>query len=324
MLLSRVAECVYWAGRYLERAEGVARLVKVHTDLYLDLPLSVGVGWSPLLLVTGSADDFGERHDEAHEDDVVRFLTIDGDNDGSVITSLHQARLDLRIARDQFPPSVWSELNELYLWADDHAEDAVDRRHRSRWTNEVIRRCQLLTGLLADAISHDEVHAFLEIGRFLERADMTTRVLDVQAGVLIGAHLGLDGSRPYADVTWKSVLESLAARHAFHRSMRSGVSGPGALRFLLRDGQFPRSVEHCLTRVSRALLELPAYEEPMAGCAEVEQFLEDEAPGGTGPIQLHDFVDELQGRIGGLHDLLAAAYFQVVTPAAEEKLALLG
>jgi uncharacterized alpha-E superfamily protein len=329
MLLSRVAESVYWTGRYLERVEAAARLVRVHTELYIDLPMAAGIGWAPLLLVTGTAEDFGQRHEEdAQEEDVVAFLTIDEQNPGSIVSSLDAARLNLRITRDQFPPPVWEILNELHLWVRDNAGHAVERRHRSKWSREVIRRCQLLNGLLADGISHDEVHSFLEIGRFVERADMTTRVLDVQAGVLLGVDGGEDGEHgdgsvhPYADVTWKSVLESLAARHAYHRSMRSGVSGPGALRFLLRDAQFPRSVEHCLTRVSRALLELPAYDEPMAACAAVEAYLQELAPAGLGPVQLHEAVDELQRRLGHLHDVVATAYFQVATPAAEATLAL--
>ncbi|MCU1376337.1 MAG: Protein containing domain [Actinomycetia bacterium] len=319
MLLSRVAECVYWTGRYLERAEAAARLVKVHTELYCDLPLSTGVGWSPLLLVTGSAEAFGDR--AAREDDVVEFLAIDPANSSSILSSLQHARQNLRITRDQFPQSAWEELNNLYLWASDHAHEAVDRRGRGRWTVEIIRRCQLMSGLLADDMSHDDAHAFLQIGRFVERADMTTRVLDVQAGILFGSDG--DGVQPYADVTWMSVLQTLSAHQMFQRAMRTGISGPNALRFLLRDGQFPRSVEHCLTRVSQRLLELPAYEEPMAGCAEVQRLLEDVDPATLGPAELHDFVDVVQRSIAGLHDLLVEAYFRVETPASEETLALL-
>jgi uncharacterized alpha-E superfamily protein len=326
MLLSRVAESVYWTGRYLERAEALARLIRVHTELYLDLPLEAGLGWAPLLMVTGTADDFGSRHetDDAHEEDVVRFLTVDRENPGSILSSLDAARLNLRVTRDHFPPPIWEILNGLHLWAEEQQAHAVDRRHRSEWSRQVVRRCQLLSGGLADGICHDELYSFLEIGRFVERADMTTRVLDVQAGVLLGVDpdTAVDGVHAYADVTWKSVLESLGARHAYHRSMRSGVSGRGALRFLLCNPQFPRSLEHCLTRISRALLELPAYEEPMAGCAAVEAFLQDAVPADVGPIPLHELVDELQRRIAEIHDLVAAAYFQVATPASEASLAL--
>jgi len=321
VLLSRVAECVYWAGRYLERADAAARLVKVHTELYCDLPLSAGVGWSPLLAVTGSAAAFDERGLPAAEDAVVRFLTIDPDNPGSVVSSLHSARDNFRVTRDQFPRTAWEELNDLYLWVGERADDAVNRRTRSTWTTKVMRRCQLLTGLLADTMSHDEAFAFLEIGRFLERADMTSRVLDVQAGILLGSEG--DAVEPYADVTWTSVLQTLSARQMFHRAMRTGVSGPAALQFLLSDGQFPRSVEHCMTRVSRSLLELPMYDAPMAGCAEVERRLKDADPASLGPLALHEFVDDLQRGIADLDGLVTDTYFRVASSAAEQTVATL-
>jgi uncharacterized alpha-E superfamily protein len=120
------------------------------------------------------------------------------------------------------------------------------------------------------------------------------------------------------------VLQTLSARSMFQRAMRTGISGTDAIRFLLRDGQFPRSVEHCLTRVSQELLELPAHEEPMAGCAEVQRLLEDADPATLGPLELHAFVDDIQRRVADVHDLLVEAYFRVATPASEESLALLG
>ena len=321
MLLSRVAECVYWAGRYLERADAAARLVKVHTELYCDLPLAAGVGWSPLLAVTGSAAAFDERNLSAAEDEVVRFLTIDPDNPGSVVSSLHSARHNLRATRDKFPAAAWEELNELYLWVGERADEAVNRRTRSAWTTEVMRRGHLLTGLLADTMSHDDVFAFLEIGRFLERADMTTRVLDVQAAILFASEN--DAVEPYADVTWMSVLRTLSAHQMFRRAMHAGLSGPAALHFLLSDAQFPRSVEHCMTRVSRALIELPMYDAPMAGCAQVEQLLKEADPASLGPLALHVVVDDLQRGIADLHALVTDTYFLVPSGLAEENEAAL-
>src|ERR1700738_1724187 len=268
MLLSRVAEGVYWTGRYAERAEATARLIKVHTELFLDLPKSAGVGWSPLLAVTGSGDAFSTQYSNAAEDEVVAFLVVDADNPGSVIASLAEARANLRVTRTVLPRQSWEVLNGLFLWAVDTSSEAVDRRTRLAWMDHIIRDCQLFTGSLAGTMCHDESYSFLEIGRFIDRADMTTRVLDVQAEILIGQ--GADTVRPYADITWMNVLHSLATRQMFLRHGRPGASGPEALRFLLKDPRFPRSVEHCLTGVSRCLLELPAHTEPMAGCAAVQ------------------------------------------------------
>ena len=308
MLLSRVAEAVYWGGRYLERAEATARLVKVHTELFLDLPKSANVGWTPLLAVTGSGDGFNSAHADANEEDVVAFLSVDGENRGSIVASLAQARQDLRATRAMLPGPAWETLNKLYLWSIDTSPSAVHRRTRLAWMDEVICRCQLLVGMVAGTMSHDDCYSFLEIGRMLERADMTTRVLDVQAGILVrqpDEDLG-----PYADVTWMSVLHSLAAGQMFRRTGAVGASGPDTLRFLLKEPRFPRSVEHCLTGASRALLELPRSEEPMAACAKVQTALEDADISQLSGGALHEFVDGIQAGIAGVHDLVSATYFR--------------
>jgi uncharacterized alpha-E superfamily protein len=308
MLLSRVAEGVYWAGRYAERAEATARLVKVHTELFLDLPKSAGVGWSPLLALTGSGEAFSTQYSDAAEDEVVAFLAVDADNPGSVIASLARARSNLRVTRTVLPPASWEVLNGLFLWAMETSAQAVDRRTRMAWMEHVVGQCQLFTGSLAGTMCHDESYSFLEIGRYIDRADMTTRVLDVQAEIVVGQ--GGDTLRPYADITWMNVLHSVATRHMFLQHGHSGGSGPEALRCLLKHPRFPHSIEHCLTAVSRCLLELPAHHEPMAGCAAVQSQLEDADVAELAQDGLHEFADSLQQGLGRLHDLVTETYFR--------------
>lgn len=320
MLLSRVAESVYWAGRYLERAEATARLVKVHTELFLDLPAMAKVGWSPLLAVTGSREAFDEHYDGAVEEDVIRFLTADPASPTSILSSLTSARYNFRVTRNVLPASAWEQLNQLYLWVVQSRALAVDRRTRLACMDRVIRDCYLLRGLLAGTMSHDEAYWFLEIGSLVERADMTTRVLDVQAGVLMqdgsNATASNGAVEAYSDLTWVSVLRSLSAQQMFRRAVRSGVNGAEALKFLLRDPQFPRSVEHCLTRISRALLELPHYDDAMVGCAKVQQLLVDSDINALSAESLHQHMDDLQVGIGGLHAAITETYFVRASDAA--------
>ena len=126
------------------------------------------------------------------------------------------------------PSEAWGVLNQLHLWAAQTRHEAVDRRTRLAWTDQLIRQCQLFSGLLEGTMSHDDTYAFLQIGRGLERADMTTRVLDVQAGTLSASS---DGASPYADLMWMGVLRSLSAHQMFRRIAGPMVSGPVALRF---------------------------------------------------------------------------------------------
>lgn len=308
LLLSRVAQSVYWAGRYLERAEATARLVHVHTKLFLDLPKAAGVGWTPLLAVTQSGEAFRHRHPEASEEHVVAFLATDAGHRGSIVDSVALAHGNLRVTQAILPSEAWEVLNQLQSWAAQTRHQAVDRRTRLGWTAQLIRQCQLLSGLLEGTMSHDDTYAFLEIGRGLERADMTTRVLDVQAGILVGQR---DGANPYADLTWMGVLRSLSAHQMFRRTAGSTVTGPAVLRFLLRDPQFPRSVERCLIEISRALLELCRHREPMAACGDVRLLLAEAELDDLGAVGLHDYTNRLQQRLGGLHDMLVATYFQM-------------
>ena len=306
-LLSRVAESVYWAGRHLERAETTARLVHFHTKLFLDLPKAAGVGWTPLLAMTGSEEAFvhPEGGDEEH---VVGFLATDAEHPGSILASVAQAHGNLRVTRAILPSEAWEVLNQLHLWAMRTRHQVVDRRYRPGWMAQLIGQCQQLSGLLEGTMSHDDAYAFLEIGRGLERADMTTRVLDVQAAILVGQG---DGATPYADVTWTGALRSLSAHQMFRRTAGSTVTGPAALRFLLRDPQFPRSVERCLIQISSALLELCRHRAPMAACAEVQQLLEQAELDGLGATALHGYADRLQRGLGRLHDRLVATYFEM-------------
>ena len=309
MLLSRLAENIYWAGRYLERAEDTARLVKVHTELYLDLPQATSMGWNPLLAVTGSGDAYDEHVrlngadvDLSEELRVVTFLTTSPDNPSSVLSCLNAARANLRSVRALLPRYGWEQVNHLHLWARDTQGKAVPRRSRTEWANDLIRKCQTVTGLLSGTMSHDESYRFLQVGRHLERADMTTRVLDVQAHVLLQQ---ITAGSTYADVTWMSVLKSLSAMQMFRRVARAGVSGSRALNFLLCDREFPRSVAHCLVELDRGLRLLPNSATVITAVGDALIRLDradlDVHLKAMAPAELHDFMDRLQTDIGHVH-----------------------
>ena len=309
MLLSRLAECAYWAARYLERAEATARLVKTHTELFLDLPRAAGIRWSALLAVAGSADEFPVCHGEPREDDVVAFLAAEMANPGSIVASLASARKNIRVTRSLLPRGAWEEVNQCYEWASDRRDEAVDRKTRLQWMDNVIRWGNLLSGVFADTMVHDDCYSFLEVGRFVERADMTTRVLDVQSTIIVR-----DGDhrlQPYADVIWMGVLRSLDAVQVLRRTARAGGTQSYTPQILLREPRFPRSVEHCLTRVSRSLLELPHSEAPMAATAAVQDRLEKLDVDGLTAGDLHTIISDLQDGIAELHLLLEATYFSI-------------
>ncbi|MEM7272764.1 MAG: alpha-E domain-containing protein [Actinomycetota bacterium] len=308
LLLSRVAESAYWAGRYLERAEGTARLIRSHSDLIIDLPRSATIGWRPLLAVLGlETDADGPVGSTVTEERVVGCLTVDREMPSSIVASIEAAHHNLRVTRSVMPVDAAEVLTELWDYVSTSTEQAVDRRTRAGWLTAVIRRCQTLTGILADTMSHDDAFCFFTVGRQLERADLTTRVLDVQANVL------MDGSgsslEPYLDISWFATLRSVSALQAFRRS---GLPpGPESqVAFLLNDAKCPRSVEACLVETGRWLLEIPGHPEAMARCAAAQTRLREARPTELVAGDLHRFSDDLQAAIDEIHEAVTTTWFQ--------------
>ena len=149
MLLSRVAENLYWAARYLERAEDTARIVREHTNLIVDLPVTVPVTWQPLLAITGTVEEFDETERIVGETDIIHFLIAERDNTGSVVMCVEQARENLRTTREVIPRDAWQAVNDLYLYVASHRTEGVERRGRNRFLDRVIADAQRMVGILA-------------------------------------------------------------------------------------------------------------------------------------------------------------------------------
>lgn len=315
-LLSRVAESLYWAARYLERAEDTARVVRAYSESMVDLPMSVSTSWEPLLAITGSRGAFDEVHPHADEESIVQFLVADAENRGSVVSCVTQARENLRSTREIVPREAWRVVNDTYLFAESHRHDGVGRRSRGRFLDRIVADARRIDGILSATMSRDAAYEFVRLGQALERADMTTRVLGVRAAALMAASSAptADPRFEHAEVQWMGVLASLSARQMFHRSTREPVNGPAVVRFLLTDRSFPRSVAACLARVAAGLGALPHGDEvlPAVRAAEVELTLVD--PTETDGKSLDDAIDGLQLALAAVHGRLVSTYLQAAAP----------
>lgn len=310
-MLSRVAERVYWTARYLERAENTARLVGVYANLLLDLPKGYTVGWHTLIGITGSEQPFGEHHEQADERNVVRFLLTDPANPSSVLSALAGARENVRTTRDLFPAEVWEAVNELHLFARHHAQGGINRNQRHEYLSHIVDGCQQLTGQLAGTMSHDDAYDFVRLGRDLERADMTTRILDVGVATLQEQD---DTAAPLLSTLWINVLRSLSAYQMYRRHVRASVNGRDVATFLLRDAQFPRAVRYCVDELETALARLPRGETPLRAIARISRLLTETDPKAIDREQLHHFIDDLQLELGQLHAAIAQTWFPAPPP----------
>ncbi len=205
-MLSRVAERMYWFGRYVERAENTARLISVNTNLMLDLP-EVKYIWGSLISITGYERQFADRFSHQDERNVIKFLLEDPSC--SIRKSVSMARENARTSREIMPNEAWEKINELHLYLQKNINLGVKRDGRHRFLSELMAQCQELTGYLAGSMSNDLAFNFIKIGRYLERADMTTRILDVGCLNLIDPdHQEIS---EYENILWMNVLKSLTA-----------------------------------------------------------------------------------------------------------------
>ena len=334
-MLSRVAQNVYWMARQIERAEDTARLINVNSNLLLDLPRNTTFGWLPLIFIVGAEKLFFEKDPNrlADQSNVVKFLISDRDHPSSIISSLAAARENLRTTRDTVPPEAWEQINALYIYARDHVPT---RRGRFEFLRRVIQGAQQINGLLAGAMSRTAAYDFVRLGRYLERADMTTRILDVRSANLLAragrpAAVTPDPSDsgqtqtqtqtqtqaipepeeqdPFESIQWMSVLKSLSAYQMYRQQVRLRVGGPDVLKFLLQDECFPRAVACCLKQLEICLRELPRNTVPLAGVAALKQRLNAAAAPTLVHEELHEFIDQLQIGLGDVHDQIAATYF---------------
>ncbi|MCP5410035.1 MAG: alpha-E domain-containing protein [Chromatiaceae bacterium] len=306
-MLSRVAENLYWMSRYVERAENTARLISVNSNLLLDLPGGIAPGWAPLVDIMGVRGDFDSRFKETDERRVLMFLIADLNNAGSILSSLHYARENCRTVRDIMPREIWEELTELYLYARENINTGLTKRGRFAFLKRIIYGSELFIGMLASVQSRDEAYDFIRIGRNLERADMTTRIIDVRSDDLLPDDVS--DLRPFDTIQWVSVLRSLSAYQMYRRHMQTRVRRDAVLRFLFKDKQFPRAVRHCLNMIEGCLEELKNNEQPLKRVRTLVRKVERRNVETLDQAALHGYIDDLQLNITSLHSTLAETYF---------------
>lgn len=308
-MLSRVAERIYWMARYIERAENTARMIKVNTNLLLDLPRRVTLGWDPLIEITGSKKLYDELFTEVNERNVVKFLLSDTRNSGSLINSLNAARENGRTIRDIIPQEAWEKVNDLYLNTKNQLPQVLSRRNRFEFLGNIIGSAQGITGLLAGTMTHNYGYSFLRMGRNLERTDMTSRIIDVRSANLLPEEP--EDLMPYETIQWVSVLRSLSAYQNYRQQVQTRVQRSEVLKYLIQDYFFPRTINHCLHEVQNSLRNLPRHMVPIRCLNQIIRNVESAQLDNISKKALHRYIDELQQKLADLHSTISATYFSI-------------
>ncbi len=316
-MLSRVAENLYWMGRYLERAENTARFINSTTQVLLDLPRDAAFGWDVLLKVAGLDHEFASRYQRADEDSLMPFLIEDEENPSSILTSIHNARENARTVREVLPMELWERINRLYLYIRENAARAKQGRGpRNEVLLGVIGRRESIIGLLTGSMSRDVAYQLIKLGRNLERADMTTRIVDVNSAVKLPADPAL------ASLTtlrmWMSTLNALSAYQMYRNHVGVHVRANDVVNYLLKNPHFPRTVLHCLGEIEGCLSVLPDHRAAMKKVRQAWRRVEGMQLDDLKPVVLHEYLDQVQSDLAGVHGAVAKQYFHLHHPTAEQ------
>jgi uncharacterized alpha-E superfamily protein len=310
-MLARVVENMYWLSRYLERAENTARIIGVNTNLLLDLPGGIAPGWLPLVDISGNRAEFdaqaGAKGGRGEEREVVQFLIADKSNPGSICSSLHCARENARTLREILPTETWELLNEFIGDCTRNVDSAINKRTRFDFLKRIVITLQTIAGMLDGTMNRNDAHTFSTLGRNLERADMTSRIVDVRSAQLLPAET--PELRPFETVQWMSVLKSLSGYQMYRLKMRSRVKRADVLQFLLRDDEFPRSCQFCLAQLESSLTPLPRSEGVLEVLEGATKFIQRAPLATLDQPSLHELIDNIQLHISNVHSRLAEIYF---------------
>ena len=314
-MLSRVAESIFWMRRYVERAENVARFI----DVTLNLTLGIGVDhcqqWEPLIYTTGDNDLFHEHFDQVNQANVIRFLTFDERNPNSILSCLKMARENARVSREMLSSQMWEELNKFYLFVLDnrHYSAAVDSPFE--FFGRIRQAGYLLEGVTYSTMSHGEAWTFGRLGALLERADKTSRILDVKYYLLLPDVS--DVGTPIDISQWGMLLKSTSALEMYRR--RHGRLSPKQVAaFMLLDRDFPRAIRFCVSRAEQSLLAITGgttgnfsnKPEQYLGRLRAEfDFLHIDDVMDLG---LHEFIDNFQVKLNLAGDAICQTFFEVI------------
>lgn len=327
-MLSRVANCLYWMSRYIERAENTARLVDTNLQLLLDYrnlnEQRLAEHWLPIVQATGDEEAFFKLHPKATAAAVTEFLVFQPENSNSLVQSICQARENARMVRDQITFELWEELNRLYLFVRSPRARDLWRSSPSEFFQEVKASSLHMIGITYATLLRNEGWYFLQAGKFLERADKTSRILDVRYQTLPEKGMPTNISQAEA-LEWSAILRSCSALDSYKALYGADVTPKSVAEFLILNADFSRSILFSANLLDQSLRRISGVPEGrftndaerLAGrlvselrFSTIEEVFEQ---------GLHNYLDVLQQKLNDIGNALFQTYiFQSFSSLEEE------
>lgn len=313
-MLSRVANSIYWMCRYIERAENVARFINVNLNLLLDMPSEEGKHWESVVMTTGDQALFEKNSPGYAEESVIRFLTFDRGYPNSIASCMAAARENARSIREIISSEMWEHLNNFHLELANAGSPKFALEDPNRFFKIILMRSHLFTGLMDCTMSHGEAWNFARIGMMLERADKTSRILDVKYFMLLPqADLV---NTPIDNIQWTAVLKSASAFEMF-RKQHHRITPRSVANFLVFDSQFPRSIRHCISKAMVCLHRISGsslgavHNSAEKWLGRLEADLEYTDIDEVIDYGMHEYMDGLQSRLNQVDTAIGATFFNL-------------
>ncbi|MEE2935329.1 MAG: alpha-E domain-containing protein [Planctomycetota bacterium] len=310
-MLSRVAESIYWMSRQVERAENLARFLEVTHNLILDQPENLVDVWEPLVQVTADNEIFQQRYGEPTAETVTQFLAFDAEYSNSMLSSLRDARENARGVRESLSSEAFEQFNDFYHFVFEAAQKPV-LESPTEFFDAVRRIAIQWTGVLDSTMPRDLGWHFANVGRLIERADKTSRILDVKYFNLLPRVD--DVGTAIDDLQWSALLLAISGFEAYRRKHHL-ISIDKVVEFFLFNESFPRSILFCVTGAEDSLNKICKISGPDSGVLAKQRTSALCHRLGATQVQevlaggMHQFVDSIQIQLNQIGDAMNEDYF---------------
>jgi uncharacterized alpha-E superfamily protein len=312
-VLRRIAGSLYWAARYLERAQWRARLVDVNYHLLLEVPPRDLEPWEPLVRITAEQELFATKHTHATEASVIDFFVFDRENPSSIRSCIDAVRANLNPLRHLISSELWVAVNRLYLETRGWSAQALAASGVSAFFAELQRHFYTIEGIVVNTMPRDLTYDLFALGTMLERPDNVSRLLDVKYHYLLPRLEDIGGP---ADLRqWAAVLRSASAFEAFRKAYGNAIEVDRVVEILVFDPSFPRSMRFSIDQTAEALGRIASREgEPapeIPPCAELLAMLHGGSAAKTIQDGLHEFLIGVEADCARLSDHIFDRYMSL-------------
>lgn len=313
-MLSRVADSIYWMNRYIERAENIARIIDANLHFFLDSEIPDAEQWEPLVLITGDQDYFFEKYGVASRENVIYFLTFDKDYYNSIISCLRFARENAKSIREIINLEMWEQINKFYIMLNELSEKQISTDFLHDFFEKVKYNCHLFNGISDSTMSRNEGWHFARLGKMMERADKTSRIIDIKYFHILPS-VKFVGSA-YDILQWSAILKSASGLEMFKKKYKI-IKPDKIIEFLITDSEFPRSIKYCMTKANESMHAIsgttnnsysnkPEQSLGMLNAelsyADIDNIIE---------IGFHEFIDSFQKKLLNIGTDIYSKYFNI-------------